>query len=106
LAIVLGCHRKRIDFQKPNGEILLMNIATSRHSGWTSILLLLAGITLATSSNAQDLKVTLLGTGSPQPRMDRFGPSILVEAGKEKLLFDGVVELLNASSSRRYRLRR
>jgi len=83
-----------------------MNIATSKHSGWTSILLLLAGITLATSSNAQDLKVTLLGTGSPQPRMDRFGPSILVEAGKEKLLFDGVVELLNASSSRRYRLRR
>jgi ribonuclease Z len=65
-----------------------MNIATSKHSGWTSILLLLAGITLATSSNAQDLKVTLLGTGSPQPRMDRFGPSILVEAGKEKLLFD------------------
>jgi ribonuclease Z len=36
----------------------------------------------------QNLKVTLLGTGYPDPRMDRFGPSILVEAGKEKLLFD------------------
>ena len=37
---------------------------------------------------AQNLKVTLLGTGNPEPRMDRFGPSILVEAGHEKLLFD------------------
>ena len=33
-------------------------------------------------------KVTLLGTGAPRPVMERFGPSILVEAGKEKLLFD------------------
>lgn len=32
--------------------------------------------------------MTLLGTGSPEPRMDRFGPSILIEAGKQKLLFD------------------
>jgi ribonuclease Z len=38
--------------------------------------------------HAQKLKVTLLGTGNPEPRMDRFGPSILVEAGHEKLLFD------------------
>jgi len=36
----------------------------------------------------QALKVTLLGTGNPRPRIDRFGPSILVEAGKETLLFD------------------
>jgi ribonuclease Z len=34
------------------------------------------------------LKVTLLGTGSPIPRIDRFGPSILVEAGGQKLVFD------------------
>ena len=39
-------------------------------------------------AQAQTIKVTLLGTGSPQPRMDRFGPSILVEAGPEKLVFD------------------
>jgi ribonuclease Z len=39
-------------------------------------------------SPAQDLKVTLLGTGSPLPIMDRFGPSTLVEAGREKLLID------------------
>ena len=37
---------------------------------------------------AQDFRVTLLGTGNPRPVMSRFGPSILVEAGKEKLVFD------------------
>jgi ribonuclease Z len=40
------------------------------------------------SALAQDIKVTLLGTGSPPPVMDRFGPSILVEAGTKKFLFD------------------
>jgi ribonuclease Z len=39
-------------------------------------------------SNGQALKVTLLGTGNPRPSVERFGPSILVEAGKETLLFD------------------
>jgi len=41
-------------------------------------------------SNApgQTIKVTLLGTGSPVPVMERFGPSILVEAGDQKFLFD------------------
>lgn len=37
---------------------------------------------------AQNIHVTLLGTGSPQPRIERFGPSILVVAGQKKLLFD------------------
>src|SRR5436305_13924682 len=35
-----------------------------------------------------DFKVTLLGTGSPPPTLKRFGPSVLVQAGKETLLFD------------------
>jgi ribonuclease Z len=39
-------------------------------------------------SKASLIKVTLLGTGTPQPVMDRFGPSILVQAGSENLLFD------------------
>ncbi|MEO7769178.1 MAG: MBL fold metallo-hydrolase [Ferruginibacter sp.] len=34
------------------------------------------------------IKVTLLGTGTPQPIMERFGPSILVQAGNKTLLFD------------------
>jgi ribonuclease Z len=37
---------------------------------------------------AQAIKVTLLGTGSPLPVIERFGPSILVEANGDKLLFD------------------
>lgn len=56
---------------------------------WRSTLFALVSIAaLALAAPAQTLKVTLLGTGSPQPRMDRFGPSILVEAGDKKLLFD------------------
>jgi ribonuclease Z len=35
-------------------------------------------VALATTSYAQDFKVTLLGTGNPRPVMSRFGPSILV----------------------------
>jgi ribonuclease Z len=42
----------------------------------------------ATSASAQSIRVTLLGTGNPRPVMTRFGPSILVEAGNENLLFD------------------
>ena len=34
------------------------------------------------------IQVTLLGTGTPQPIMERFGASILVQAGSETLLFD------------------
>lgn len=37
---------------------------------------------------ASDFKVTLLGTSTPNPLPDRFGPSTLVEVGSEKLLFD------------------
>jgi ribonuclease Z len=33
-------------------------------------------------------KVTLLGTGYPEPRTDRFGPATLVQAGNTFLLFD------------------
>jgi len=35
-----------------------------------------------------DFRVTLLGTASPSPRPDRFGPSTLVEAGNIRLLID------------------
>ena len=58
------------------------------HPWRSGVLLLISSAALALACPAQSLKVTLLGTGSPQPRMDRFGPSILVEAGDKKLLFD------------------
>src|SRR6266581_5277191 len=37
---------------------------------------------------ASDFRVTLLGTGTPIPSKDRFGPCTLVEAGDQKLLID------------------
>jgi ribonuclease Z len=37
---------------------------------------------------AGDFRVTLLGTGVPIPRPDRFGPATLVEAGEQKFLID------------------
>jgi ribonuclease Z len=52
-------------------------------------LYVLVAISLAApAAHSQNFRVTLLGTGNPRPVMRRFGPSILVEAGKEKLLFD------------------
>ena len=49
----------------------------------------LIGLMGGTACNAEsDFKVTLLGTASPAPRADRFGPSTLVEVGDQKLLFD------------------
>jgi len=33
-------------------------------------------------------RITLLGTGAPPPSVDRFGPSTLVEVGREKFIFD------------------
>ncbi|RKQ30371.1 MBL fold metallo-hydrolase [Oceanobacillus halophilus] len=38
--------------------------------------------------NSVDMKVTLLGTGSPVLSMERLGNSTLVEVGDERLLFD------------------
>jgi ribonuclease Z len=37
---------------------------------------------------ADSFKITLLGTGTPVPRLERFGPALLVEAGDQKLLID------------------
>ncbi len=43
---------------------------------------------LPVTGQAQTLKVTLLGTGTPRPLMDRFGPSTLVQTDKDAFLFD------------------
>lgn len=40
------------------------------------------------AAQTPDFRVTLLGTGTPKPSMERFGPSILVEAGPTKFVFD------------------
>ena len=68
--------------------------------GWTLAWLGLVVIVLVipASSQAESMRVTLLGTGTPNPHPERFGPSTLVEAGSQRLLFDagrGVTIRLN-----------
>ena len=52
------------------------------------ILTSTAVLMFATSLRAQDMKVTLLGTGTPVLNINRFGMSTLVVAGGQKLVFD------------------
>lgn len=49
-------------------------------------MVLSAGI--SAPSHAGEIKVTLLGTGSPPPQIDALGPSTLVQANGQNLLFD------------------
>lgn len=49
---------------------------------------LLFVLSVSMSSSAQTIKVTLLGTGNPQPSIERFGPGTLIEAGDQLFLFD------------------
>ena len=49
---------------------------------------LTAGVFSADLADAQTLRVTLLGTGTPTPSKDRFEAATLVEAGTKTLLFD------------------
>ena len=48
----------------------------------------LARVDQAAGPEPAALVVTLLGTGNPRPSIDRFGPSILVEAGTRRILVD------------------
>ncbi len=43
---------------------------------------------MAQSIGEKKFRVTLLGTGAPPPRLDRFGPSTLVEVGGQRFIFD------------------
>ncbi|MEW6640035.1 MAG: MBL fold metallo-hydrolase [Pseudomonadota bacterium] len=53
--------------------------ATLLAAGWTSAM---------AADKAPDIRVTLLGTGTPTPRPDIYSMSTLVEAGGQKLVFD------------------
>ena len=54
-----------------------------------AISCMLIGLMSGFASHAEsDFKVTLLGTSAAVVREDRFGPSTLIEAGDQKLLFD------------------
>jgi ribonuclease Z len=50
--------------------------------------LLTLGVCPSVSSQSEPMVVTLLGTGTPTPRIDHLGPSTLVEAGGKTLVFD------------------
>lgn len=60
--------------------------------GATILMLALTAYQLAEGQTSKPavsgFRVTLLGTSTPNPLPDRFGPSTFVEAGDEKLLFD------------------
>jgi ribonuclease Z len=60
------------------------------HKRFWSLLGVVLGMVGGVPARAADgdFLVTLLGTASPIPRVDRFGPSTLVRAGNETLLFD------------------
>ena len=53
-----------------------------------AILVVTVVLFIPSFGNSQSITVTLLGTGCPSPVTDRFGPSILVKAGSQTLLFD------------------
>ena len=55
-----------------------------------AVLILLAGTGAGSPAAAADgeIKLTFLGTGAPRPSHDRYGPSILVEAGEYRILVD------------------
>ena len=50
--------------------------------------LLIAALSCPAPGIADVVVVTLLGTGTPRPQIERFGPAVLVEAGGDKLLID------------------
>lgn len=50
--------------------------------------LLVAYLGLTGQALAADMTVTLLGTGVPNPRPNRFSQSTLIEAGSQRLIFD------------------
>ena len=49
---------------------------------------LILSVAVSAAAGADEFRVTLLGTGDPIPRTDRFGPATLVEAGDQRLLID------------------
>jgi len=59
----------------------------SKHLAASLVCLFVFGYACA-AQKGNSMKITLLGTGTPFPNAERFGPAILVEAGSKKLLFD------------------
>jgi ribonuclease Z len=54
---------------------------------WLAVIVI-AFFASTTAVADDEIKLTFLGTGAPRPSLERYGPSILVEAGNHKLLVD------------------
>ena len=65
-----------------------MTLSRTLPASLAILALLLLGIPGLAAAQSDSIRVTLLGTGAPLPDPTRFGPSTLVEAGSQKLLFD------------------
>ncbi len=63
-----------------------MRISVSRV--FACLLFCAALLAVPLTAQADFMRVTLLGTGSPRVEADRAGPAVLVEAGGKMLLFD------------------
>jgi len=53
-----------------------------------SLVLSIVAAMACTDAGAAEMRVTLLGTGTPTPRLGSFSASTLIEAGPERLIFD------------------
>ena len=65
-----------------------MNSYLPIHVSIVKILFALVLLAVSSSTFAEFMRVTLLGTGSPRTDAHRAGPAVLVEAGGKYLLFD------------------
>lgn len=74
--------------QIPYLFVLFAALVTAECAAQTSSQSPAPGTGVTATNPADAFRVVLLGTGTPNPRPDRFGPSILVEAGSERLVFD------------------
>ena len=53
-----------------------------------ALVVCLSSMPFAYAADDDEIKLTFLGTGAPRPSHDRYGPSILVEAGGYKIIVD------------------
>jgi ribonuclease Z len=93
-----GAINARISIRTTSPKNGVIHMALTIFHRMIGIALLFAIALAPAAAWAQQIKVTLLGTGSPPPVMNRFGPSILVEAGGQTFLFDagrGALQRLN-----------
>lgn len=86
---LLKYHENYFDLTKKKETPVSAEVNMRINTGSKLLVVLVCTIALGNVClQAQTIKVTLLGTGAPAPVMNRFGPSILVEAGEQKLIFD------------------